>query len=304
MLFWGEDMTIRHLKIFRTVCENDCNITRAANKLHMTQPAVSQVIKELEEYYNVPLFDRVSRRLVITRAGEHLRSYALSIGNAFDDMEKEMTEWGKKTTIRIGCTFTIGAYFLPSYVKSFREIYKSVEVKCFCGPANILEQKILANELDFAFSEGVPQSENILSKSYMDDILVPFCSAKGKYGYGQVVELEDFKKENFILREKNSGTRKVFDKACENAGFSIEPEWESMSNTAIISAVMENLGVGVMSYRFIKHVIEEGGVVPFVVEELDLKRKFYVIQHKDKKLSDAAEYFLYLCNKIDFEIDK
>ncbi len=296
-------MTIRHLKIFKMVCENECNITKAANKLHMTQPAVSQVIKELEEYYNVVLFERVSRRLVITKAGEHLKNYALSIGNAFDDMEKEMTEWGKKTTIRVGGTYTIGVYFLPGYVKAFKEVYPDVEIKGFCAPANVLEQKILDNELDIAFSEGVPQSENIASESYMDDYLVPFCSPKKKYDYGQTVSLEEFKGQSFILREKNSGTRRVFDAACEKAGFTVEPVWESMSNTAIIKAVIENLGVGVLSYRLIKHAVDNGYVVPFFVEELNLKRKFYIIKHKDKKLSDAAQYFLYLCNKTDFELD-
>ena len=114
-------MTLRHLQIFRILCENNYSTTKTAQNLHMTQPAVSLAIKELEEQYGVRLFDRINRRLVITPAGVRLQEYCISIETLFKDMETEMKNWDKQGVIRIGGTFTIGAMFLPEYAKTFME---------------------------------------------------------------------------------------------------------------------------------------------------------------------------------------
>lgn len=295
-------MTLRHIQIFRVLCENDCNTTKAAAALNMTQPAVSLAIKELEQNYNVLLFDRVGRRLVITRAGERFFEYCRSIENTFDDMETEMKNWDRHATIRVGGTLTIGARFMPRYAKIFCDSYPDIKIKGLCAPANILERKILDNELDFAFSEGLAKDPQIVSKEYMNDHLVVFAPKNGKYAAGETISAEEFCSNNLILREFGSGTRKVFDIACEKAGFSVEPMIESFSTDGIIYAVSEGLGLGVLSYRLIDWAIEDGYIVPIRVEGLDLNRKFYIIYHKDKKLSTAAKYFLYLCDDINFEV--
>ena len=111
-------MTLRHMIIFRAVCENGYNSTKAAEMLNMTQPAVSLAIKELEQYYNVMLFDRIGRKLVITAAGKHFEEYIKSINRLFEDMQTEMRNWDKQGMVRVGATFTIGAMFLPMYIKN------------------------------------------------------------------------------------------------------------------------------------------------------------------------------------------
>ena len=107
-------MTIRHLKIFLSVCENSFHTTKAAEELHMTQPAVSLAIKELEQHYGVILFDRIGRRLKITEAGQRLMEYSSHIISLFDDMEKGMKDWDSFGIIRIGASITIGSQFLPN----------------------------------------------------------------------------------------------------------------------------------------------------------------------------------------------
>lgn len=115
-------MTLRHMIIFRAVCENGYNSTKAASALHITQPAVSLAIKEIEQYYGVQLFDRIGRRLQITSAGQHFLQYAIHISDLFSDMETGFRDWDSKGIIRIGASITIGSQFLPNYVKSFYEI--------------------------------------------------------------------------------------------------------------------------------------------------------------------------------------
>ncbi len=295
-------MTLRHMQIFRVLCENDYNTTKAAQALNMTQPAVSLAIKELEQHYNVVLFDRVGRRLAITQAGKRFEEYCRSIENIFDDMETEMKNWDKHGTIRVGGTLTIGSCFMPMYAKAFAESYPHIKIKGICAPANMLEKKILDNELDIAFSEGVAKDPMIVSDAYMDDHLIVFAPADGKYSFGQTISVEEFCSNNLVLREYGSGTRKIFDMACEKIGFKAEPAWESMSTTGIINAVVQGIGLGVLSYRLVNRAIENGYVVPINVEGLDLARKFYIIRHRDKKLSTAVKYFLYLCNSTNFEV--
>lgn len=295
-------MTLRHLQIFRVLCENDCSTTKAAQALNMTQPAVSLAIKELEQRYNVVLFDRIGRRLVITQAGKRLADYCRSIENLFDDMENEMKNWDRQGTIRVGATLTIGARFLPAYVKKFMAIYPNIDVKGLCAPVYILEKKIINNELDIAFSEGLIQNPLIITEEYMEDHFVVIAAADGKYKAGQEISLEEFCHSRIVLRETGSNSRKIFDSACEKAGFKAEPVWECASNDSLLGTVINGIGLGVLSYRLVGEAVQNNLIVPLKVKGLDLSRKFYIVHHKDKKLSSAVKYFLYLCNNNNFEI--
>lgn len=294
-------MTLRHIKIFLALCNCNFNTTKTAQHINMTQPAVSLAIKELEQYYNVALFDRIDRRLVITPAGRRFLEYANTIDHTFDDMEAEMKSWDKQGFIRVGATLTIGSKFLPIYAKKFIDAYPDIDIKGFCGPSNVLEEKILNNELEFAFSEGLAQHPSIVSEEYMDDHLIVFCGADSPYQQGQTISIEEFKNQKLVMREVGSGTRKVFDLACEKAGFYIEPVWESISNTGIINSVVHGIGIGVLSYRLLKYPLQKGYIKTLNVDGLDLNRKFYIIRHKDKKLSAAAKQFLMFCHDNNFE---
>ena len=131
------------MNIFHALCENDCNTTKTAEALNMTQPAVSQAIKEMEQYYGVMLFDRVGRKLVLTKAGELLHSYAAHISALFDEVETELKSIDKYGNVSVGATLTIGSLFLPRYVKIFKDSHPQINVKGLVAPTNILENKIL-----------------------------------------------------------------------------------------------------------------------------------------------------------------
>ena len=224
--------------IFRTVCENGFNSTKAAEVLHMTQPAVSLAIKELEQYYGVHLFDRIGRRLQITDAGKHFLQYAIHISDLFSDMETGLRDWDSKGILRIGASITIGSQFLPRYVKAFTEICPGLDVRVTVDQSERLEQKIMANELDCALIEGIAHDPNIVSEAYMEDHLSVICSRDKGWKQGQVVSIEDFQRQRFLLREIGSGTREVFDRVVEQAGIHITPVWEAMSTTALVNAVI------------------------------------------------------------------
>ena len=294
-------MTIRHMIIFRTVCENGFNSTKAAEVLHMTQPAVSLAIKELEQYYGVHLFDRIGRRLQITDAGKHFLQYAIHISDLFSDMETGLRDWDSKGILRIGASITIGSQFLPRYVKAFTEICPGLDVRVTVDQSERLEQKIMTNELDCALIEGIAHDPNIVSEAYMEDHLSVICSRDKGWKQGQVVSIEDFQRQRFLLREIGSGTREVFDRVVEQAGIHITPVWEAMSTTALVNAVINGLGIAVLPHRMILPALRQGLVCTVKVEGLSFSRNFHIIYHKDKFLTASAKRFINLCR--DFEID-
>lgn len=119
-------MTLRHMRIFLAVCENDCNVTRTAQTLYLSQPAISQAINELEAYYGVRFFERISRRLLITEAGKRFKGYAVHICALFDEMEKGVHSWEEAGLVRVGASVTIGSQFLPAYIKAYQARYPEI----------------------------------------------------------------------------------------------------------------------------------------------------------------------------------
>lgn len=294
-------MTIRHLRIFLAVCKNDFNTTKAANKLHMTQPAVSLAIKELEQYYGVILFDRIGRRLQISEGGQRFREYASHIVSLFDSMEQGMRNWDSFGVLRVGASITIGSQFLPNYVRAFYNRYPGTEVKAIIGPSEQLEQRILNNELDFALIEGVCHVPAFVCEEYMEDRLTVICPAKSDFRHGQEISTEEFRRQKFLLREPGSGTREVFDRAIEQAGFAVSPIWEAMSTTALVNGVINGLGVAVLPHRMLIGPLERGLVIAVRVKGLDFRRKFCIVHHREKFLTSSAKAFLDLCR--NYEID-
>lgn len=294
-------MTLRHLRIFLAVKDNQCNTTRAAEALHMTQPAVSLAIRELEEYYGVVLFDRVGRRLRLTQAGARFGEYAGCILALFDDMEKGMRNWDAFGLLRVGSSITIGSQFLPYYVNAFYARHPGTEVKVLVGPSDQLEQKLLAGELDLALIEGTVHSGGLVAQPYMEDSLSVICPAGGSFRPGQVISIDEFRKQKFLLREHGSGTRDIFDLEMERAGISVEPIWEGMSTTALVNAVINGLGIAVLPSRMVRGPLQRGMVVAVKVEGLEFRRQFNIVYHKEKFLTGSAKAFIELCRSYEMD---
>lgn len=292
-------MTLRHMMIFRTVCETEYNTTRAAEALHMTQPAVSLAIKELEQYYGLRLFDRIGRRLRITDAGKLFLQYATHISELFNDMETGLRDWGTKGILRVGASITIGSQFLPGYVKAFSNLCPGIDVRAIVEQGERLEKKLLENELDCALTEGIVHDTNIVSEAYMEDHLSIICASDKRWRQGQSISIEEFQKQRFLLREPGSGTREVFDRTIAQAGLSITPIWEAMSTTALVNAVINGLGIAVLPHRMILPALKHGLIVTVKVQELQFRRNFYITYHKNKFLTEAAKTFMELCRNYE-----
>lgn len=294
-------MTLRHIRIFWEVCQQGNSVTKAANALYMTQPAVSQAIRELEEHYGLRLFERYSRRLYITPAGQRLKQQAGQLLQQVDRMEKSMLGCDDVSPLRVGSTVTIGSQFLPSYVDSYQKLRPQTRVQvCIC-PGETLEQRLLHNKLDLALIEGVVHSHELVAEAYLEDTLVMLCAPGRPFSSGQSVTLDQLRDQPFLLREKGSATRETFDAAALAAGFSVEPAWEATSTTALVNAAAHGLGIAVLPRRMLRGSLERGIIVSFRVPELDLHRRYWIVYHKDKFLTPAAQQFIRLCKDYEQE---
>lgn len=285
-------MTLRHIKIFLAVYQCGCNTTRAAQALHMTQPAVSLAIRELESYYGVALFERIGRRLSITQTGLNFHTYASHIAALFDEMEAGLRNWDHFGVLRVGASITVGAQFLPSYVKIFRALYPEADIQVKVAPTLHLEDDILNNHLDLALVEGIPHSPALVSQEYMEDHLIIICPPNGPFHQGQILTQEQFRQQKFLLRERGSGTREEFEHVIEAAGFTVNPLWEAMSTTALVNGVINGLGIAVLPYRMVVGPLECGLVRSVTVEGLDFSRRFRILYHKNKFITPLARQFM------------
>lgn len=276
-------MTLRHMKIFVTVCRCK-SATAAAEKLGIAQPAVSLAIRELEQYYSVRFFDRISHRLYLTEEGKQLLQYAEKIISLFDEAEADIHNRNSFGTVRIGSSITVGTCLLPDYVQRFRLQYPNVKVQVTIDNSAAIEKKVVENQLDFALIEGNVHSANIVCYRFQKDELVLVCGANDP-SCPDELSLEQLASLPFLLREKGSGTRELFDSALLTQGITVTPEWESISTEALVSAVSLGLGVSVLPLRLVERDLSEGKLRPVRIRGLALGRYLSLIHHKDKHLS-------------------
>lgn len=290
-------MTIKHMRIFLTVCECGNNLSEASRRLYMTQPSVTVAVREIEKHYGILLFDRLSRRLYLTEAGKEFRDYAMRIMGLYGDMEEGMRNWDSCGTIRVGASLTIGSQFMPSYVKAFRERRPGASVRVLIGPSRMLERRILKNELDLALVETPIHEASLVAEAYMEDCLEVIAPAQPPWYEGQVLSAEDFKKQDILLREPGSGTRETFDRVLAAAGLSVAPVWEATSTTALMNAAICGIGITVLPHRRVRDVVDAHQVYRLEVDGLDFGRKFYIVHHQDKCMTGLLRDFIEVCRE-------
>ncbi len=271
------------------------SITRAAKKLFVSQPAISNAIKEMENYYQTPLFDRMSKRLYLTEAGNTVYQYAQHISGLFEELELTLSSQATMQSLRIGSSITIGTYFMPDYIKTFSQISPNIKTFVTIDSSEVIEKLILSNELDFALIEGSIHSEHILSKDFKEDELALICAPNSPLLKRETLTMDEVSKQPFLMREKNSGTRESAEALFTLHHSFVTPIWESTSTEAIIHAVAKGIGISILPLKLVQDSINRGEISRLNVKSLQFYRQFHIIYHKNKYLTPAALSFMNLC---------
>ena len=282
-------MTLRNLQIFVAVA--DClNMTKAARKLYISQPSVSMAVSEIEKEYGVVLFERSSGKLNLTPMGKVLRGYAQNVLEMIEKMEN-LTREEASTCIKIGVTVTIGSTIMGTIIAKMRESMPKVDYHVTVANTRIIEKMLLNSEVDIAFVEGQVANPNLEVYEVLTDELIAICGPQYKFCGKESVTLKEISQEPLILREPESGTRAFFEEEMQKAGLNYTVRWTSYSYGAIIDAVKNNLGVGIISRKLAEKYIKEGSLCGCRIKDANLSRSFRLLYVKNKYITDMMLKF-------------
>ena len=237
------------LETFITVA-NTKNFTKAANILNMTQPAISHHIKLLEEYYNVKLIEKNYKTMELTKAGEILYEYALEVDKISKLVKNQIAnEASCIKKYNVGATLTIGGYVLPPVIGSYKIHNKNTDIILHVENTEGIIQKLFSGEIVLGVVEGPFDRTKFFYEKLKDDELVFAISKKYQLSRKRSITIEEVLSEKLILREKGSGTRKVFEDYICKQGYDskrVVPYMEIGDINAIISLVESGLGATVI----------------------------------------------------------
>lgn len=286
-------MTIRHLEIFVTVV--DCGkMSRAAEKLYITQPSVSQAIRELEDYYGVRLFERLSKQLYLTDEGRTLLSYARYIVDSFEDMELTMKNRGSIGRLRIGASVSVGTCLLGEKLNCLEAKLPGIETEITVCNTSVIEEMVLKSELDVGLVEGFVDSGDIVRiPVYEDELVIVVGRSHPLYGQKNLT-LSCLNGQNYISRETGSAEKNQLEQMLNVKEMNLKRIWSCTNTEAIKNAVMEGRGFAILSRMIVKKEAAEGSL-QIILEENSMKRDIQLIYHKDKYLSEGLKTFLDIC---------
>ena len=288
-------MNIRHLKIFIMVA-NCNNMSLAADRLFISQPSVSQAIKEIEDYYEIKLFERLSKKLYITENGKLLLKYARHIVSSFEDMEKELKNSSEKISLTIGATITVGTCMINDILTKIKNKNSKIDVKVVINNSSDIEKLILESNLDIGILEGKINNKDIIKTPIYRDELILVAGKTNKFYKREYIEIKELEGQNLILREEGSGSREIFDNVLKENNIHINEKMTSTDTEAIKNLVIEGHGLAVLSKLIVKKELERGTLKAISIKNVDLYRDIIIAYHKNKFISEHLKLLIDILN--------
>ena len=287
-------VTLRQLRVFSAVARH-MSFGKAAEELHLTPPAISMQIKELEVQVGLPLFDRGGRSVALTVTGEYLLVYVRKILATLKDAEDAVARLSGLQTGRltIGMVST-AKYFVPRLMARFRAEHPGIEVRlAIGGNREQLVALLQANEVDLAIMGRPPRELATRAEPFAvhpQVIVTPPDHPLVKAGHAPAAALADYE---FLIREEGSGTRAAMQKFFADHRLTPRVAMEMTSNETIKQAVMAGMGISFLSLHTIGLELKAGLIAVPDIEGLPLAKRWYIVNTLAKTLSPAAEAFRY-----------
>jgi DNA-binding transcriptional LysR family regulator len=286
-------ITLRQLKVFAAVAKHT-SFARAAEELHLTQPAISMQIKELEGAVKLPLFERAGRTVRLTMPGEYLLVYArrmlATLKEAGDAMAKLRGVQGGRMTIGMVST---AEYFLPRLVARFRSQHPAVEMRLAVGNREQLSRMLHDNEVDLAVMGRPPRELDTRAEPFAAHPLGVIAAPEHPLAGRREIAPKTLDGEPFIVREPGSGTRAAMEGFFKENRVVPTPTMQMTSNETIKQAVIAGMGLAFVSLHTVALELSVGQLVLLDVAGLPLVRRWHIVNVQGKTLSPAAESFRY-----------
>lgn len=284
--------SLRQLRIFDAVARH-LSYTRAAEELHLTQPAVFTQVKQLEEATGQPLLERIGRKMFLTTTGNEVLQAGREILDGLDRLEMRLDDMQglKRGRLRIAIV-TTAKYLIPRMIGEFCARYPGIEAALTVTNREKLLARMADNEDDLTILGIPPENMDVVATPIADNPLVVMARHDHPLAGRKNIPLERIAEEPFILRENGSGTRLATERHFAEHGLSLRVRMELGSNEAIKQTIAGGLGVSVLSLHTLALEGTTGLLQPLDVAGFPLMRRWYVAHPGGKHLSVVAEAFL------------
>jgi len=304
LMIVGMNITIRQLQIFEAVVQH-LSYTRAAEILHLSQPAVSMQIKQLESEVGIPLFERMGKKLYLTEAGDELLLYARNISQQLVELDDVMDEMRGSERGRLTIAVaTTANYFALKLLGEFYKRFAGANISLDVTNRASLLKHMTENTVDMVIMGQPPEEMDVEATSFLDNPLVVIAPKDHALVSQKNIPLSVLQKETFIMREHGSGTRIAMERFFTQSGYSISSVMEMSSNEAINQAVEAGLGLGIVSRHTLELELALGRLAVLDVESFPIMRHWYLVHRQGKRFTALMAAFKRLVIEDSAEILK
>ena len=287
----------RQLEVF-VATAREGSLSRAAQAIALSQSAASTALGELEKQFGALLFDRIGKSLRLNALGTQLLPRAVAILDQAGELEDLLAGGAGFGRLRVGATLTIGNYLAVLVVAEFLARHPDSRVHLEVRNTATIVHDVANLDLDLGLIEGQCNDGAVLTEPWVDDELVVFTRPDHPLAGQGAVPLDALLRQPWILREAGSGTRQAVEQALRERFSALTVRMELEHTEAIKRAVEAGLGVGCISRLALRDAFRRGSLVPLECPELDLRRGFHFVWHRQKRQSAAAKEFVALCRSL------
>jgi DNA-binding transcriptional LysR family regulator len=286
-----KNATLRQLKVFEAAARH-LSLTRAAEELHLTPPAVSIQIRQLEGHANAELFERVGRSLRLTQAGEEVLSRAREILVHIRGAEEAIAGLASlEQGLLDVAVINAGDYFFPWIIAAFRDRHPGIRVRLSVGNRDELLARLTAHELDLAVMSHPPSKSEFLAEPFAPHPHVIVAAPSHPFARKRPLPLAQVAREPLLTREPGSATRLAMEQAFAEARVVPRIEMEIASNETIKQAVAAGFGLGFLSAHAVQQELALGRLAVIPVKGFPVMRQWYVVHRRDRRLPRIAAAF-------------
>jgi len=285
------NITFRQLEVFEVVARL-LSYTKASKELHLTQPAVSMQIKQLEDQAGMPLFEKIGRDIYLTEAGREMYHYSRLIAYQLEEAEEVLEQLKGTHTGQLEITVaTTANAFATRMLSMFNKKFAGSTVSLEVTNRERLLKQLEDNEKDIAIMGRPPLDADLEIEPFADNPLVMVAAPDHPLVAHQPIPLNMLQDQTFVVREQGSGTRTAMQRFFDEHNLSITSSMEMNENEAIKQAVQAGMGLGIVSIHTIELELETNRLVILDVEDFPIMRHWYLVHRKEKRLSPITQAF-------------
>jgi DNA-binding transcriptional LysR family regulator len=283
--------TFRQMQIFESVARL-LSFSRAAEELHLTQPAVSMQIRQLEETVGLPLLEQVGKKIHLTEAGEEFHHQCRIVARQLRETKEAMESLRQGVRGRLDIAIISTAkYFMPMLLARFCKVHPDVQLRLTVGNRERILEQLADNDVDLAVMGRPPSEVSVISEAFAKNPHVVIAPPGHRFQNAKRLSVQRIAEEPLIVRERGSGTRHLLERLFSEHGVKLQARMEMSSNETIKQAVSAGMGISLLSLHTLKLELKTGALVVLPVQGLPVVRDWHLVHLREKRLPPVARAF-------------